>query len=147
MMRSASNKRKLLGEGGHRIAPAAVSAVLIGGYASQWPDVPAATAVALGVIGAIAVLSPLRSARIVAYVAAAFSGVLLAVFGLLAYNPPVLVMVLCASASLVLCVAAWREATGSGADWRHRLLAALVSAVALFVLYQGLSHVGAEGGL
>jgi hypothetical protein len=145
MVNIALNKRDFLGEATHRIVPAAVSAVLMGGYSSQYPNVPAPTAVAFGVAGAIAVLSPMRSARIVAYIAAAFSGVLLAVFGLLSRTPPLLIMVLTGSASLVLCVAVWREATGSGAHWWHRLLAGLVSAAALLVLYQGLTHIGAEG--
>jgi hypothetical protein len=139
-------KRDLFGDGSRRILLAALSAMLIGGYSSQWPNVPAPFAVALAVVGAIAVLSPMRSIRIVGSVGAAFSGLLLAIIGLLVENQ-LLLMVPSGAASVIQCVAVWREATSSGADWRHRLLATLVAAAALLVFYQVLTHIGGEGGL
>lgn len=100
----------------------------------------------LAVAAALAALGPLRSARIIGYLAAALLGLLLAIASLLSKDPAFIALPAIVVTALALWYAGWREAVSASARWWHRSTAALISAAMFVVLFRVLAQIGAEGG-
>jgi hypothetical protein len=144
LVHNGSMRRDARLRGASGVIGALAVALLVAGGSIFTLQLPIVAAVALGVLGAIANLSAVRSARILAYLAAAFLGLMLASAGLYSNNPGFLGGV--GAAALFSGIAAWREAASIRARWWHRTITTLVSAAALFVLYLAFTHIGGEGG-